>query len=94
MKFVDYCDFNVEKALEYLAKAKEELGKDSFTFTLIYGNNEGDVIAKVAQAIKSQVEANLPGVTLNLQPMTKAERLDKMQNDNYDVAGARTTPTR
>lgn len=27
MKFVDYCDFNVEKALEYLAKAKEELGK-------------------------------------------------------------------
>ena len=27
MKFVDYCDFNVEKALEYLTKAKEELGK-------------------------------------------------------------------
>ena len=92
MKFVDYCDFNVEKALEYLAKAKEELGKDSFTFTLIYGNNEGDVIAKVAQAIKSQVEANLPGVTLNLQPMTKAERLDKMQNDNYDVALTRWGP--
>ena len=92
MKFVDYCDFNVEKALEYLAKAKEELGKDSFTFTLIYGNNEGDVIAKVAQAITSQVEANLPGVTLNLQPMTKAERLDKMQNDNYDVALTRWGP--
>ena len=92
MKFVDYSDFNMEKALEYLAKAKEELGKDSFTFTLIYGNNEGDVIAKVAQAIKSQVEANLPGVTLNLQPMTKAERLDKMQNDNYDVALTRWGP--
>ena len=46
MKFVDYCDFNVEKALEYLAKAKEELGKDSFTFTLIYGNNEGEVIIR------------------------------------------------
>ena len=48
--------------------------------------------SKVAQAIKSQVEANLPGVTLNLQPMTKAERLDKMQNDNYDVALTRWGP--
>ena len=84
--------YNPELAVTFIEKAKEELGKDSFTFTLIYGNNEGDVIAKVAQAIKSQVEANLPGVTLNLQPMTKAERLDKMQNDNYDVALTRWGP--
>ena len=46
----------------------------------------------MAQAIKSQVEENLPGVVLNLQPMTKAERLDKMQNDNYDVALTRWGP--
>ena len=59
---------------------------------MIYGNNEGDEVAKVAQAIKAQVEENLPGVTINLQPMTKAERLDKMQNDNYDIALTRWGP--
>ena len=49
-------------------------------------------MAKVAQAIKSEVEEVLPGVTINLQPMTKAERLDKMQNDNYDIALTRWGP--
>ena len=91
-KFADVCSFDPDKAAEYFDKAVEELGTDTFEFTMIYGNNEGDEVAKVAQAIKSDVEENLPGVTLNLQPMTKAERLDKMQNDNYDVALTRWGP--
>lgn len=91
-KFADVCGYNPEKALEYYNAAIEELGTDTFTFTMIYGNNEGDEVAKVAQAIKSQVEENLPGLTINLQPMTKSERLDKMQNDNYDVALTRWGP--
>ena len=90
--FADVCGYNPEKALEYYNAAIEELGTDTFTFTMIYGNNEGDEVAKVAQAIKSQVEENLPGLTINLQPMTKAERIDKMQNDNYDVALTRWGP--
>ena len=90
-KFADVCSFDPDKAAEFFAKA-EELGTDTFEFTMIYGNNEGDEVAKVAQAIKSDVEENLPGVTINLQPMTKAERLDKMQNDNYDIALTRWGP--
>ena len=90
--FLDYVGYNPEKALEYFEKAKAELGVDSFEFTMIYGNNEGDEVAKVAQAIKEDVEDALPGLVINLQPMTKAERLDKMQNDNYDVALTRWGP--
>ncbi len=90
--FADYVGYDVEKAQAYFEDAKQELGADSFEFTVIYGNNEGDEVAKVAQAIKEQVEGNLAGLTLNLQPMTKAERLDKMQNDNYDVALTRWGP--
>ena len=90
--FKDVCSYNAAKAQEYFEAAKAELGTDSFTFTMIYGNNEGDEVQKVAQAIKEQVEANLPGLTLNLQAMSKAERLDKMQNDNYDVALTRWGP--
>ena len=90
--FADYVGYDPDKALEYFDAAKAELGVDEFTFTMIYGNNEGDEVAKVAQAIKEDVEDALPGLTINLQPMTKAERLDKMQNDNYDVALTRWGP--
>jgi len=90
--FADYVGFNPDKAAEFLAKAKEELGTEEFEFTMIYGSNEGDEVAKVAQAIKEDVEDLLPGVTINLQSMTKAERLDKMQNDNYDIALTRWGP--
>ena len=92
-KFKDYIGFDVAKAKDYFEKAKKELGVDSFEFTLIYGNNEGDEVTKVAQSIKEQIEENLEGgVILNLQAMTKAERLDKMQEDNYDVALTRWGP--
>ena len=91
-KFADFIGFDTAKAQAFLDAAKAELGVDSFEFTMIYGNNEGDEVAKVAQAIKAQVEDTLPGVTINLQPMTKAERLDKMQNDNYDIALTRWGP--
>ncbi|MBR2780848.1 MAG: peptide ABC transporter substrate-binding protein, partial [Eubacteriaceae bacterium] len=90
--FADYIGYNPEKAAEYYEAAKKELGVDTFSFTMLYGNNEGDEVAKVAQAIKEQVEANLPGLTITLAPMTKAERLDKMQNDNYDIALTRWGP--
>ena len=59
---------------------------------MIYGSNEGNEVALVAQAIKEDIEAELEGVTINLQSMTKAERLDKMQNDNYDIALTRWGP--
>jgi len=91
-RFADYIGFDVDKANEYYEAAKEELGKDSFQFTMIYGNNEGDEVAKVAQAIKEQVEGALPGVTIDLQAMTKAERLEKMQNDDYCIALTRWGP--
>ena len=91
-RFLDLCDYNPESAQEYFETAKKELGKDEFTFTIIYGSNEGNEVALVAQAIKEDIEAELQGVTINLQPMTKAERLDKMQNDNYDIALTRWGP--
>ena len=76
-QFAEYVGFNVDKARGYLESAKTELGKDSFELEMIYAN-EGSATAKVVQAIKSQVEANLPGVTIKLQPMPKAEYLDKI----------------
>ncbi len=86
------CDYNEEAAADYFAKACEELGQDSFTFTMIYGNNEGDEVSKVAQELEQEIETVLPDIDIVIQPMTKSERLDKMQNDNYEIALTRWGP--
>ncbi len=90
-KFADVVSFDVAKAQAFLSKAKSELGKETFELQLIY-SNEGDSATKVVQAIKSQVEENLPGVTVNLQPMPKAEYLSNVTSNNYDMALVDWTP--
>ena len=84
-QFADYVGFNVDKAQGFLKAAKSELGKEKFELNLIY-SNDGDSAAKVVQAVKSQVEENLPGVTINLQPMPKAEYLSNITSNSYDIA--------
>ena len=84
-QFSDVVSFNVSKAQEFLAKAKEELGKENFDLNLIF-SNDGNASTKIVQAIKSQVEENLPGVKINLQPMPKAEYLSNVTSNNYDLA--------
>ena len=85
-KYSEYVGFNPEKAKNYLAQAKSELGRDTFNLTLIYANDAGDMTVKLIQAVKSQVENTLDGVTLDLQPMTKAEYFDKITTNNFDIA--------
>ena len=90
-QFADFVSFDVAKAQKFLATAKTELGKDNFELNLIF-SNEGGNAAKIVQAIKSQVEENLPGVTINIQPMPKAEYLSNVTSDNYDLALVDWTP--
>ena len=84
-QFSDVVSFNVAKAQEFLSKAKAELGKENFDLDLIY-SNDGDANTKIVQAIKSQVEGNLPDVKINLQPMPKAEYLSNVTSNSYDLA--------
>ena len=85
-QFSDYVSLDVNKARQYLEIAKRELGKNKFTLNMIYANDSGDTTVKVIQAIKSQVEENLPDITLNLQPMPKAEYLSNVTSNSYDIA--------
>jgi len=90
-KFSDYVGFNVSKAQDFLDKAKSELGKDNFELNFIY-SNDGEAATRIVQAVKSQVEENLPGVKVNLQPMPKAEYLSNVTSNNYDLALVDWTP--
>ncbi|MBQ7476754.1 MAG: peptide ABC transporter substrate-binding protein [Selenomonadaceae bacterium] len=91
-QFAEYVGFNPDKAKEYFERAKSELGRNDFDLTLIYANDAGDTVIKVVQAVKAQVEENLQGVKITLQPMTKAEYLDKVTTNSYDMAVTNWTP--
>lgn len=57
--------FNVTKAQEYLAKAKAEIGDLPLEFTLVFPDTPTQ--KKVLENLKSQIETNLPGVTVNIE---------------------------
>ena len=57
--------FSVEKANEYLAAAKQELGDVSLSFVLNSVDSEPQ--KKVFQNVVAQIQENLPGVTVQLE---------------------------
>ena len=90
-RFGEYVSFDIERAKKYLSVAENELNQNKFELNLIY-SNEGETVAKVVQAIKSQIENNLQSVIIKLQPMPKAEYLSNITSDNYDLALVDWTP--
>lgn len=85
-----YLEFDPAAAQEALAAAKEELGKDSFTFTMIIEDTESSI--NVAQVLKSQIEENLDGVTIEIEQMPKKTRLDRMNVGDYELGLTRWGP--
>ena len=89
-KFAEFCAYDADKAKEYYEQAKSELGKDSFTFTMIV--DADDAPQKVAQVVKEQLETTLAGFTLNLTVEPKKQRVQDMQDGNFEVALTRWGP--
>ena len=52
-----------------------------------------DAPQKVAQVVKEQLETTLPGFTLNLTVEPKKQRVQDMQDGNFEVALTRWDPT-
>lgn len=98
---VDYRDtqgsvvsYDVKKAQEFYAKAKEELGGD-VTIELLFEDSESST--NVATYIQACLEENLPGLTVNLNSKPKKTRLSIMSdsrdgNDYYELALHRWGP--
>ena len=73
-----------EKAVEYWEQAKQELGTDTVTFTLMYEDSES--ASNVAAFVQSEIETTLPGVTVEMQSVPKKVRIENMQNFDFDLA--------
>ncbi|SDB29706.1 peptide ABC transporter substrate-binding protein [Eubacterium oxidoreducens] len=73
--------YDVKTAQKYLGKAKKQLKQTSFQLELLIDDDETSLA--VGNAIKSQIEQNLEGVTITLRVEPKAQRLADEQSGNY-----------
>ena len=85
-----YLNVDKAKAKEYYEKAKQELGKDKFAYELVFEDTEAS--KKVAEYLKSEIETNLLGMTINLKQQPKKARLQLMQNGVYELGLTRWGP--
>ncbi len=88
--FKDVCSDDPAKAAEYFEAAKEELGQDTFTFQLLVEDTTES--QNVATVIKDQIETNLPGVTMEIKVEPKKQRVEDIQDGNYEVCLTRWGP--
>ena len=89
-KFSDVCAFDAAKAAEYWTKGLEELGITELTLDMIV--DAYDAPQKVAQVLKEQWETTLPGLSVNLTVEPKKQRVEDMQNGDFQLGLTRWGP--
>ena len=77
-------------ALEYFNTAKAELGTEEFAYTLIVEDTES--AQNVAQFIQSEIQTTLPGITITIETMPKKNRVERMQNGDFELGLTRWGP--
>ncbi len=78
--------FDPAAAGEFWAKAKEELGKDTFELELL--NYDSESSRKIGEFLKEQLETNLPGLTVTISQQPFAQKLDLESAGDYDFSFA------
>lgn len=78
------------KALEYWNAAKTELGVSELTYTMIVEDTESAI--NVAQFIQAEIQNTLPGITIELQTMPKKNRVERMQEGEFELGLTRWGP--
>ena len=86
----DYMTYDVAVAQEYWEKAKEELGIETLTLELLF--EDTDSMKKCAEFIQSELQTNLPGLTIELKSQPKKNRLELMRAGDYQLGITRWGP--
>ena len=89
-KFSDVCKTDTAKAAELWQQGLKEIGKDSLELTMIV--DADDAPQKVAQVLQEQWQTNLPGLTINISPEPKKQRVQDMQDGNFQLGLTRWGP--
>ena len=85
-----YLSTDKAKALEYYDKAKTELGKDSFEYTMLIDDAES--AQNVAQFIQAEIQTNLPEMKINIETLPKKNRLERLRADDFELGLTRWGP--
>ena len=86
----NYFKTDKAEALKYWEEAKEELGVESLTYTMIVEDTESAI--NVAQFLQSEIQTTLPGITINLEQMPKKNRVERMQEGTFELGLTRWGP--
>ena len=89
-KFKDVCSYDADKAAEYWKKGLEELGESSMTINMLV--DADDAPQKVAQVLQEQLQNALPGLTINITVEPKKQRVQDMQDGNFQLGLTRWGP--
>lgn len=88
--FADVCAYDATKAAEYWEAGLSELGITELTLDMVV--DADDAPQKVAQVLKEQWETTLPGFTVNLTIEPKKQRVQDLQDGNFQLGLTRWGP--
>lgn len=80
----DVVEYNVAIAQEAWQAGLDELGTDSFSLELTTSDSEDS--KKLAEFLQSELQNNLPGLTIDIRQMPDNSRLDNIKSGNYQIA--------
>ncbi len=89
-KFSDVCAYDVTKAQDYWTKGLEELGIDSLELEMVV--DADDAPQKVATVLQEQWQTALPGLTITIKVEPKKQRVQDLQDGNYQLGLTRWGP--
>lgn len=89
-RYADVCAYDADKAAELWAAGLEELGISELELDMVV--DADDAPQKVAQVLKEQWETTLPGLTVNLTIEPKKQRVEDMQDGNFQLGLTRWGP--
>ncbi|MGN0292308.1 MAG: peptide ABC transporter substrate-binding protein [Lachnospiraceae bacterium] len=89
-KYQDVCTYDTEAAASYWEKGLEELGVSEIELDMVV--DADDAPQKVAQVLKEQWEQTLTGLTVNLVVEPKKQRVEDLQEGNFELGLTRWGP--
>ncbi|MBE5912195.1 peptide ABC transporter substrate-binding protein [Pseudobutyrivibrio sp.] len=89
-KYTAYCADDATAAASYWETGLNELGVDSITLEMVV--DDDDAPKKVATVLKSQWESALPGLTVEIVTEPKKQRVQDLQDGNYELGLTRWGP--
>ena len=76
--------YNPTAAKKHLEKAKKDLGVKELTFTMNTEDTPGSKVS--AEYIKSEVEKNLPGVTMKVKQLPFKQRVNQEHSETFEAS--------